>query len=418
MGGQLLDGVDPGAVVDEERARILSAVLDELPDLTTRAVAAMRKEIPAYADCDERAIADVRDQVHRHFASKLAAFLDGRLITLEDISFVRAAATRRARAGFALEDYVNAFRVGQKVFWEAVVTAAGDTMSGHEAALELALPLMRYCDFASTHAAHAYVEFTQHELADADRDRRDLLEELLEGRLPERGPLVAVAHGFGLSAGARMVVAVGTAVDPAQVEEAVSAASAAMTRVAHHGCRPLVVARHGQVIAVPALPGDVDAAVLDERFEAVHDALRREGLAVGIGISTVADGVAELPRAYREARGALEALGGAGGVAPLGRLSAFDYLSLRADDTARRLVDPELRTFLDEDRERGLVLTATIRAFADADCNLRVAAERLQVHPNTAQYRLRRIEERTGKNPRCIADLVDMLVAIALDDAA
>ncbi len=139
---------------------------------------------------------------------------------------------------------------------------------------------------------------------------------------------------------------------------------------------------------------------------------------MGIGISTVADGVAELPRAYREARGALEALGGAGGVAALGRLSAFDYLSLRADDTARRLVDPELRTFLDEDRERGRVLTATIRAFADADCNLRLAAERLQVHPNTAQYRLRRIEERTGKNPRCIADLVDMLVAIALDDAA
>ena len=55
MEGQLLDGVDPGAVVDEERARILSAVLDELPDLTARAVAAMQQEIPAYADCDERA---------------------------------------------------------------------------------------------------------------------------------------------------------------------------------------------------------------------------------------------------------------------------------------------------------------------------------------------------------------------------
>jgi sugar diacid utilization regulator len=46
-----------------------------------------------------------------------------------------------------------------------------------------------------------------------------------------------------------------------------------------------------------------------------------------------------------------------------------------------------------------------------------VAAERLQVHPNTAQYRLRRIEERTGRNPRRIGELLDLLVAMALDDA-
>ena len=45
-----------------------------------------------------------------------------------------------------------------------------------------------------------------------------------------------------------------------------------------------------------------------------------------------------------------------------------------------------------------------------------MAAERLQVHPNTAQYRLRRIEERTGRNARRIADLLELLVAIALDD--
>jgi len=82
-----------------------------------------------------------------------------------------------------------------------------------------------------------------------------------------------------------------------------------------------------------------------------------------------------------------------------------------------RLVNPRLRAFLDEDRRRGRVLTETIRAVADADLNLRMAAERLQVHPNTAQYRLRRIEERTGRNPRRIADLLDLLVAIALDDA-
>jgi DNA-binding PucR family transcriptional regulator len=137
---------------------------------------------------------------------------------------------------------------------------------------------------------------------------------------------------------------------------------------------------------------------------------------LAMGIGTVADGVAELPRAYTEARAALEGVTDEGGVAALPRLSPFGYLALRAEDTAGRLVDPRVRAFLDEDRARGGVLTATIRAFADADLNLRVAAERLQIHPNTAHYRLRRIEERTGRSPRRFADLFDLLVAIALDD--
>jgi sugar diacid utilization regulator len=62
------------------------------------------------------------------------------------------------------------------------------------------------------------------------------------------------------------------------------------------------------------------------------------------------------------------------------------------------------------------VLVEATRAFADADLNLRLAAERLPVHPNTALYRLRRVAERTGRNPRRIVDLIDLLVAFALVD--
>jgi DNA-binding PucR family transcriptional regulator len=58
-----------------------------------------------------------------------------------------------------------------------------------------------------------------------------------------------------------------------------------------------------------------------------------------------------------------------------------------------------------------------VRAFAAADLNLRVAAKRLHVHPNTAQYRLSRIEERTGRNPRRISGLLDLLAAITVEDA-
>jgi DNA-binding PucR family transcriptional regulator len=206
------------------------------------------------------------------------------------------------------------------------------------------------------------------------------------------------------------------AVVPPVDADAPHAASAALARAGVRGERTLVVVRQAEIVAVPVLrPGTGPAAVCD-CLEAVRARLGREGLPLAMGVSTVAAGAAELPRAYLEARAALEAVGDDGGMVALPRLTPFDYLTLRADDAARRLVDPRLRAFLDEDRARGGVLTATIRVFAGADLNLRLAAERLQVHPNTAQYRLGRVQARTGRNPRRIADLLDLLVAIALDD--
>jgi sugar diacid utilization regulator len=412
--------VEPVAVegdVRAERRRILVTLLEGLDELTERGAAALRSEIPAYRDRDERFADDLRDQVRSHYRVKLAALLEERMVTLEDIAFVRAAATRRARAGLTLEDYLNAFRVGQQAFWEAVVEGAGDTPLGNSAALTLAGPLMRYCDFASTHAARAYVEYQQYMVADADRERRDLLEHLLAGEMPTRGPLLAAAHGHGIAVDSRMLVAAAVTVDAGADADAPHVGSAAIACAGLHDAKTLVVVRQTEIVAVLVLGADADPCRLCDRIDALQRRLRAEGIALAMGVSTVARGVEDLPRAYQEAHVALAGIGDDGGVAALARLTPFDYLALRADDTARRLVNPRLRAFLDEDRERGRVLTQTIRAIADADLNLRAAAERLQVHPNTALYRLRRIEERTGRNPRRIADLLDLLVAIALDDA-
>jgi hypothetical protein len=413
----VVGAVDGDGAVRAERRRILSTLLEHSGALVEAAVEAIRAEVPAYAAQEEPFFVDVRDQAGKHFRTKLCLLLEERDGTLEDVAFVRGGAMRRARAGFALEDYLNAFRVGQQVFWEAVLATAGHTPLGHEAALTLNAPLLRYCDFVSTHAGRAYVESQQYMVAEDDRQRRDLLEHLLAGTVPVNGPLLAAARGYGLGAETPMMVALAVVVGPQADADAPFAASATITRAVPWQPRILVVVRQGEIVAVPALCHGADPAGLCDHLEAACDRLRREGMPLAMGVSTVADGVAELPRAYLEARTALEGVAG-GGVVALPRLSPFDYLTLRADDTARWLVDPRVRAFLDEDRARGGVLIATVRAFADADLNLRVAAERLQVHPNTAQYRLRRVQERSGRNPRRIADLLDLLVAMTLGDGA
>lgn len=87
-----------------------------------------------------------------------------------------------------------------------------------------------------------------------------------------------------------------------------------------------------------------------------------------------------------------------------------------ATEAAPPPIEPRIRDFVAEDRARGGVLVASIRAFAEAGLDLRAAAERLEIHPNRAQYRLSRIERRTGRNPRRVEDLHALLAAIALDE--
>lgn len=410
-GVQTLAGRD---AVAAERARILAALLAQIDELTEAGVAAIRAEIPAYAaQRDERFLADLANQVRLVYITNLSSMLEERPVTSDDIAFIRGAAMRRAEIGFALEDYLAAYRVGQLVLWDAMVACAADSAEGREAALSLAAPLIRFINFASTHAGQGYVEFRQLAVAEADRERRDLLELLLAGELPAHGPLhvAAKAHGIGPDTCTLVVAAV--CGGPRASPEATQAASIAIAR-AGLSENTLVVVRQGEIVAVPVLRAGADAARLCERIETLQDRLSAVGTPLAVGVSTPATGVAELPRAYAEARAARECLGGQTGVVAIPRLSPFEYLVLRADETARRVVDPRLSAFLDDDLSRGGVLSSTVRAFARADLNLRAAAERLHVHPNTAQYRLRRIEERTGRNPRRIADLLDLLVAIAL----
>ncbi|GIH92901.1 PucR family transcriptional regulator [Planobispora siamensis] len=418
--------------VRAERTRILSELLDDLDDLAETAVRTMRAEIPAYAAQEAAFHADVRDQVVQHYRSKLAVLFEDRTVTLDDIAFTRRAAMRRARAGVALADYINAFRVGQQVFWEAVIERAGRSFAGHDAALSLAAPLMRYCDFASTHAANAYMEFQQYAAAEAVRESRDLLETFLAGGTPTRGRQIAAAQAHGLwpetSTPMLVVIAVllpqtpgvcaaAVPTGPDRGADARHAACAAIARTWGNGTRTLSVVRHSEIVAVPVLGPGGDPEELCDRLQAVRESLLSEEIVLAMGVSTVIDGTARIPQAYQEARAVLEFLPEEGGVAALPRITPFQYLALRADDTARHLVDPRITSLLAEDRARGGVLTATIRAFAAADLNLRAAAERLQIHPNTAQYRLRRIRERTGRNLRRINDLVDLLVAISLYDS-
>ena len=397
------------------RQQLLGPLLERVDALAEEGAAAIRSELPAYAAQGEQLRADVLDQVRRNYTSVLTALIEGRALTADDVAYQRAAAMRRARAGVPLEDYLRGYRVGHQVMWEAIVESARAGPAEEHLTVGFASQLLRHVDYAATNAAQSYVEFRQYGLADADRERRDLLEHLLEGRLPEQGALAAAAQRYGLGATTPALVAVavsrGTAGD-----DAPTLAGASLAHAGLQEATSLVVIRQSEIVAVMALGRDHDPDEVIVRVVAAQKRLGASGTPMAIGVSTIAAGVGDLPQAYQEASVAVRFVA-TDGVAALSRLSPFEYMALAADTTARRMVDTGLVEFLRDDRSRGGALVATVRAYAETDMRLKETAARLHVHPNTAKYRLNRIEELTGLDPRGFTDLHALLVAIALDDA-
>jgi DNA-binding PucR family transcriptional regulator len=65
-------------------------------------------------------------------------------------------------------------------------------------------------------------------------------------------------------------------------------------------------------------------------------------------------------------------------------------------DERKRLRDPRLDKLAEHDAAHGHILIPSLLAFLDALGDVRGAAERLNIHPNTMRYRVRRAVEISG----------------------
>ena len=403
-------------------AQLAASVENALPDLVPAAVEAIWQQVPAYAASHDD---QLRADVGVHVAAVFRVFLDGlagrRDASRADFAITREQATRRVAQGISLADFLQAFRIGQLTLWQGIITAAGDDPAARDGALSVVAQLMQVIELGSTVAGEAYVQAQQHALAEGDRVRRDLLEDLLARQDTRAGPGQAVLRAAGLSPGRRLLVASaapagepagGDEAGPPGLPELPDVAAALRGSFGGHGLG-LTVVRHDEIVGIaPVAGGRAEPAVAS--LTRVCAGLARQGMRLAVGVSTVHAGLPEIPEAYAEARAARDGLGAGAGVLALPLLTSFDYLVLRDDETARRLIRPEVRRFVAEDAAAGGALIATLAAYAACDLNARTAARQLHLHVNTAYYRLDRIAERTGCDLRRFADVMELLIAVRL----
>ncbi len=399
---------------DQVSTGVIAAALEARRDeLISAGVGEITGRMKAYGRADPELLADVTRHIGRHHDLLCDVLRRGRPAATREFEFVGRHAALRARRGISLADFLEAFRTYHNVVWDAVLDASRDGDEAAGQALAAARTVIRHIDLATTEASAAYLEAQQLLVADGDRARRDLLEDLLAGRPPATAAGLAAARSTGLEGDARCVVIAAVPTVAPDDEAVLRPAATTLAGAVDRGRAPLAVARHGEIVVVKALAGGERPRMLEPLRKACQRVASR-GISLAVGVSTAQDGVATVGNAYREASLAVGRVGRGGGVLSLPDMSAFEYLMLRDDEVARRLIPPEVERFVAEDREQGGPLTRTLLAYADADLNAKAAAEALLIHVNTAHYRLARIAEKTGCDLRRLPDVIDLVIAIRL----
>ncbi len=396
-----------GMVDEPATASIAAATLQDHRAIAREMAAQIVGEIATYSEANNshELLRATEDSCDAHIQSFCRSVLD-RLGPEElEIGFTAESVADRVRQGIPLESILHAYRIGHRVLWATLEERAATAGEDRVAIVPLVAPSIRYIDAVSTMVAEIYLREQQHELADADRARRDVLELLLAGS-SEALPAAAAA-GIQIEHGAPHQVLLAQCATPSEIglRSICSEISGIFAQDA-----PLVVMRHQSAVALVRCDGETTlsrARRLAERFDA--------GGGIRVGVSLDAMGLIPGAReAYRQAERALQVAGSAEPVVGLGGMAAIDYLVGSADEVAKALVPPEVAELAASPVAADVDLVRTFIAYVANNSNIRRTAAALPAHANTVRARLRRLADRTGYDPRNPNDIVRLLVDLRL----
>jgi purine catabolism regulator len=262
------------------------------------------------------------------------------------------------------------------------------------------------------------LELLRRRVADSTERRLagDVLSAVIAGEL-EGGELTRRLEPFGL--GGRVTALVLAPGERTSREACEVALTEALRAEAVSG----LVATSGRFV-VALLPGFLD----DELFELAERAVAATGEAIGSRpLAGAGRGVAagRAREAYHEARCALEAreLGApvkngngshpAGPVATYRDLGSFQLLlSLQDSDALRLFCESLLGPIEHGEGHYGGELMRSLEAFIECNGQWEAAARRLYCHRHTLRYRIRKIEELTGRDLSSARDRIEFWLAL------
>jgi PucR C-terminal helix-turn-helix domain/GGDEF-like domain len=342
----------------------------------------------------------------------------------DPFGFVHTHAVRRARQQFPLAGSLNAYRLAHKGYWEVMRNSVSSSPAAEiektACLMILSEFLLEFFDRVSGVLTDGYI--AEEKLMTARRTRAHvaLVEDLLHGRQPGDLEARALSERCGIRAGAHLAIAIGRikhagnghAAERDGALERLSEFFQAALAAPSLGM--LIDIRKDEVLAIIAGSEGTSKRVL-EAFGAAASELKRElDETARIGVSLDAAEIAGLPQAYQEAERAVEFTQAARPVMHFSDIDLMEFLVRRPDAAALRLIPDWANRFMDVDSGRSGELTRTISQFADCNFNVKRTARLLDLHTNTVYFRLNRIRELTGIDPRSYSGLSRRLTTVRM----
>ncbi|WP_185996508.1 PucR family transcriptional regulator [Nocardioides campestrisoli] len=388
----------------ETRRTVRDELIADLEGVTRVIVAAVRAEIPAYDSLQPAQLDEVAAIAGWGASRVLDAWVEDSALDESDLLRFRGIGAARALDGRPLPVVLRAYRVAGAAVTDLVAARAVERLEVTDA-LALARLWMASID-ALSEALYAGHSATAERLgADRERALQELLDDLLTGRHATPAAIADRTRELGVRLPAHPVLVVAALpggrdaddwwrrlVTGAETERAEAPADL-LTRT-HEG------------LGVALLPPEPHA-VLARRLAAASQPVRAVALAD--------HAVRELPRAFRLARHALESVPARALVGPLAgshRLLDDADAAVLAVAAGHRDADPSAlhRLVLGPLGENRALLEG-LDAFL-ATGNAADAARTARCHAQTMRYRLRRIRELTGRDPRVPWDRLVLELAL------
>ncbi|WP_431683148.1 PucR family transcriptional regulator [Kitasatospora sp. KL5] len=394
--------------------RLLRAAAAALaPAVTARLV----EQLPAYGALpSEQLRGEVTKEVDRGIRAFIEVLRVGELPGEAELARISESSARRADEGVPLEAVVGAYHFGAEECAAQVLAAAepGDLPD----VLLVQRRLLGYLRLVSCAVAAGYVQERQAALGDEQVARQALMSRLLEGGDPQ-----AAADRAGIRLPpCYLVLGITLGPHPDELRPGVNHSVAARRKLRRlrnelqrqtPGVPLSVLSGDGGLVLIPyeTPAADFSRADRDRLSRLVEQLALMCGAELLVAAAAAApDGVADAARLVGEVREVAEASGRGPGLYLLGDVLLEYQLSRPspARDGLAALLDP-----LAGRPE----LLDTLRTFLAGGLDRRRAAARLQVHPNTVDYRLRKATEFTGLDVARGADQLTLRAALAAHDA-
>ncbi|MFJ1704862.1 PucR family transcriptional regulator [Kitasatospora sp. NPDC088346] len=399
-----------GDIPVHERLRTAAAAL------APAVMAQLVEQVPAYGALpSEQLRGEITREVDRGIRAFTEVLRTGEPLGEGELARISESSARRADEGVPLEAVVGAYHFGAQECAAQVLAAAGpDDLPD---VLLVQQRLLGYLRLVSCAVAAGYVQERQAALGDEQVARQSLLSTLLEGGDPQTA---ADRAGLPLPA-CYLVLGITMGPHPDELLPGVNHAVAARRKLRRlrnelqrqtAGVPLSVLSGNGGLVLIPSdtPPADFGATDRDRLSRLVEHLGRICGAALLVAAAAAApDGVADASRLVGELREVARVSGRGPGLYVLDDV-LLEY-QLSRPGPARDRLGALLAPLAGRPE-----LLDTLRAFLACGLDRRRAAARLQVHPNTVDYRLRRATELTGLDAARGADQLTLRAALAAHD--